>query len=337
MTEALTGVYGGADLHGRNVVLSVCDEEGELLWERRVKGELDRVVEVLEPYRDRLRCLTVESTYNWYWFVDGLQDHEVPVRMANPARLDSYSGVKETNDFTDARWLAELGRLKVVPESYVYPRGPRALRDLLRRRMLMVRQRTGLQNSLAAWRARHAVRSQATRSGAEVERLELDRYVRLEAQMLLKGIARLGAVVGEIEKEVLQVVGSTLNYQQLLVLPGVGRILAMTIVLESGEFSRFRSSAHYASYCRTVRSRRTSNGKNKGQNNARNGNPHLAWAFSEAAHFMVRYDERARRWFERKKKRSNEPIAYKALACKLAKAVWHIMQGEPYQPERLFG
>ena len=116
----------------------------------------------------------------------------------------------------------------------------------------------------------------------------------------------------------------------------IGWTLAMTILLESGDFARFPSCADYASYCRTVRSRKISNGKNKGRNNGRNGNPHLAWAFAEAAVFTQRFDPVAKAWFERKAKRRNRQVAYKALACKLSKAVWHVMNGNAYDSRRLF-
>jgi transposase len=336
MTEAEKEVYCGADLHGSNVVLSICDGAGHRVLERRVRGDLEAVVKTLAPYQDRLANVAVESTYNWYWFVDGLRDQGVPVAMANPAQLGAYKGVKETNDYTDARWLAELARLGVVPESYIYPRPPRAIRDVLRRRSMLVRQRTAHRNSLAAWRARHAVQAKGCTSFRSLDALDIDPFVRLEARTLLKAIARFSVLIAEIEKEVLGAVRRDPGFDMLVKMVGIGPILGMTIVLESGEFSRFASSGHYASYCRTVRSRRTSNGKGKGRNNARNGNPYLAWAFSEAAHFAIRYDPRAKAWFERKKKRSNEPIAYKSLASKLAKAVWHVMQGDEYEPEKLF-
>lgn len=336
MTEAKEEVYCGADLHGSNVVLSVCDQEGSRLFERRVQGSLEAVLKALGLYQERLGNVAVESTYNWYWFVDGLRRQGVRVAMANPAQLGAYSGVKETNDFTDARWLAELARLGVVPESYVYPRQPRAIRDVLRRRSMLVRQRRAQRNSLAAWRARHALSAKDCASFGRLDALDIDPFVRMEARMLLKAIARISVLIAEIEKEVLGAVRCDPGFDRLVQIVGIGPILGMMIILESGEFSRFASSAHYASYCRTVRSWRTSNGKGKGRNNARNGNPHLAWAFSQAAHFAIRYDPRAKTWFERKKKRSNEPIAYKSLASKLAKAVWHVMQGEDYEPEKLF-
>jgi transposase len=200
-----------------------------------------------------------------------------------------------------------------------------------------VRQRTAERNSLVAWRARHAVRASQSHSIEDVSQLGLNAFVRLEAEVLFKAIARQEVLIKQIEQAVLAVIKPFAGYERLQSIQGIGPILAMTVYLETGDVSRFASSAHYASYCRTVRSRRTSNNKVKGSNNARNGNPHLAWAFSEAAHFAIRYDERVKRWFDRKQKRSNKPIAFKSLASELSKAAWHVMQGEQYESERLFG
>jgi transposase len=111
----------------------------------------------------------------------------------------------------------------------------------------------------------------------------------------------------------------------------------MVVVLESGDFKRFASAGNYASYCRTVKSQRRSNQKNKGQNNRKNGNKYLAWAFTEAAAFAIRFYPRIAAWYERKKRRRNVPVAMKALACKLAKAAWHVMQGQEFDEAMLFG
>ena len=111
----------------------------------------------------------------------------------------------------------------------------------------------------------------------------------------------------------------------------------MTILLENGEFSRFRNTGCYASYCRTANSRRESNSKKKGENIRRNGNPFLAWAFIEAASFAKRFDERIQSWFDRKKSRRNSTEARKALVSKLAKAVWHVMKGKDFDVKMFFG
>ena len=82
---------------------------------------------------------------------------------------------------------------------------------------------------------------------------------------------------------------------------GIGKILALTMMYEVGEISRFKKVGNFASYCRLVKTARLSAGKRKGSGNARNGNPYLSWAFSEAAHFAVRYHLPAKKYFQRKR------------------------------------
>jgi transposase len=106
--------------------------------------------------------------------------------------------------------------------------------------------------------------------------------------------------------------------------------------MEVGEISRFQSAGQFASYCRTVDSKRISNNKKKGENNRKCGNKYLAWAFVEAANFAKQRHEHCRRWFDRKAARTSKVIATKALACKLAKAAWYVMnQGTDYDPKRM--
>jgi transposase len=127
------------------------------------------------------------------------------------------------------------------------------------------------------------------------------------------------------------------QYQALRSVAGIGAVLAWTIVLESGPISRFPSVGQYASYCRCVESLRTSNGRKKGEGNTKNGNPYLAWAFFEAAHFAVRYLPSAKRFYERKRAQRNAMLAMKALAHKLARASYYVMRdGVSFAPERLF-
>ena len=141
-TTKANELYAGADLHGNNVFLSVCDHDGGNVFRRRVKTNLEAVNAALNPFWDRIRVLGVESTFNWYWFVDGLREQGRNVKLGNPAKMDQYSGIKITDDLSDADWLAEQLRLGIFPECYVYPKETRAIRDALRRRQLFVRRRT---------------------------------------------------------------------------------------------------------------------------------------------------------------------------------------------------
>jgi hypothetical protein len=109
----MKAVMAGMDLHRNNVVCGLVDQEGHRLVEKRLPCELATIVQWLEPYRERLRTIAVESTYNWYWLVAGLQERDFDVVLANPARIVQCSGLKHANDTSDAFFLAELLRLNI--------------------------------------------------------------------------------------------------------------------------------------------------------------------------------------------------------------------------------
>ena len=336
-------VIAGMDLHSNNVVIGVMDMDGKRVASRKLPCELKEVVKFLAPFKKRLEQVAVESTYNWYWLVDGLQELKYPVVLANPAGMTQYSGIKHADDTNDAFFVAELLRLKILPTGHIYDAELRPVRDLLRRRLMLVHQRTALMLSFKSLYTR-TTGQQMTLS--ELKDLEIkaaqDLYDhpanQLIAGMQIKHIDGLTESIEKIEKVVLSSARELPYYSKLETLPGVGKILGMTMTLEVGEIKRFAEPGNFASYCRTVEAKRTSNSKKKGQNNSKCGNKYLAWAFVEAANFARRYDPQCRKWFDRKAVKTSNIIATKALACKLAKAAWYLMaEGTEYDSKRMFG
>ena len=341
-TEAQEKLYCGSDLHGNNVFLTLCDEKGQRVMERRVKANLESVNKALEPHKDRIQTIAVESTFNWYWFVDGLRSQGMDVRLANPAQMEQYSGLKASDDATDAGWLADQLRLGILPECYVYPPEVRSIRDLLRRRMFIVQQRMQTILSVESLFARQGWKWPGTAefkrwTMESVRTLEADRFTELQLNSLLELVRKQDGLARWIECKIKEELKPKADYQRIQTVPGIGLILGMVILLESGDFTRFPSAGDYASYCRTVQSQRLSNNKKKGENNRKNGNRYLSWAFAEAGIFSLRYYPKIKSWYERKKRRSNAPKAQRALACKLAKATWHVMRGKDFEEEMLFG
>ncbi len=163
-------LYCGVDLHSNNAVYVITDEQDQQLLRSRLPNELPVVLKTLAPFRARLQVVAVESTYNWYWLVDGLQEKEYPVVRAHPAEMEQYDGVKEADDLTDAAFLARLARLNILPTGYIYPKEDRPVRDLLRRRMLVVQHRTGIILSLENMAQRQTGQKIGWRSPAEAER-----------------------------------------------------------------------------------------------------------------------------------------------------------------------
>jgi len=340
MTEQL---MAGIDLHSNNVMIAIVDQEGRRLKHKKVNCRLSEVVDFLSPMKNQIKSIAVESTYNWYWLVDGLRALSYPVVLANPAKIDQYSGIKHADDKNDAFFLAELQRLNILPTGHIYDPQLRPVRDLLRRRMLLVHQRTALMLSFKSLYVRttgaEMSLSRLKELGPEESKALYEHPAnQFIAQVQKEHIERLTQSIEKIEKGVLQCARELPYYKRLNTLPGIGRILGMTITMEVGEIGRFKAAGHFASYCRTVDSQRTSNDKRKGDNNGKCGNKYLAWAFVEAANFAKRSDERCRKWFDRKAAKTSSVIATKALACKLAKAAWHVMsQDVDYDEKRVFG
>src|SRR5215217_6488060 len=135
-------LYGGIDLHANNSVVVLLNEQDEVIYQKRLPNDLPTILGQLAPYHTELKGLVVESTYNWYWLVDGLMEASYLVHLANPAAIQQYSGLKYTDDHSDARWLAHLLRLGVLPQGYIYPKAERPVRDLSRKRAHLVRQHT---------------------------------------------------------------------------------------------------------------------------------------------------------------------------------------------------
>jgi transposase len=336
--------YAAIDLHSNNLFVAIVDRDGKRIRDARLFCEMFEVEKFLEPYRSRIAAVAVESTFNWYWLVDGLQDCGYEVVLANPAALVQYDGLKHSDDRTDAYFLAEILRLGIMPTGYIGNREWRAVRDLLRRRASLVAKRTSLILSLRNLQVRtmgHCPMPTPKLKAAdrsEVVDLFADSSEKLTAEIQKSHIDELEASILRIEKHVLARASKLPHFAKLTGMPGIGRILAMTIILEIGEISRFRSPEAFASYARMVQSKRSSNGKRKGENNRKCGNRYLAWAFIEAANFIRRYDPRAQRWHDRKMAKTNAVVAKKALGCKIAKAVWHMLaEGSEYDGDRLFG
>jgi len=129
--------YAGIDLHSSNSFIGVIDEKDKRLYKKRLPNRMEDILTALSPFKDTLAGVVVESTYNWYWVVDGLMENGYKVHLANPAAMKQYEGLKHTDDQSDAFWLAHMNRLGILAEGYIYPKGEREIRDLLRRRLMI--------------------------------------------------------------------------------------------------------------------------------------------------------------------------------------------------------
>ena len=334
--------YAGIDLHSSNNFVGVINDKDKILYGKRHQNRLDDVLRALDPFKDSLQGVVVESTFNWYWLVDGLQEHGYPVHLANPSAIQQYEGLKHTDDPWDSFWLAHMYRLGILPEGYIYPKEHRAVRDLLRRRLLFVRQRTSQILSLQSMISRNLGFKM---SNNEIKKMKPEDIVQLFdcSNLVLMAtnswttIEFLKHIIKGIEKRVKSQVKLRKEFQMLCTIPGIGNILGLTIMLEVGDIGRFPKVGDYSSYCRCVDSKRLSNGKKKGENNKKNGNRYLAWAYVEAAQFARRYCVKAQSFYQSKEAKTKAVVAIKALSNKLSKASYYIMRDRvAFDEDKLF-
>jgi transposase len=337
-------LYVGLDLHSVNTYMGIMEGETKRrIYQNRHRNELGEILHALEPYRDDVKGIVVESTYNWCWLVDGLMDAGYDcVHLANPAAIKQYEGIKYTDDRHDAFWLAQLLILGILPEGYIYPKEDRPVRDLLRKRAFLMRHRTAnilscqsmIERNTGLRIAGAGIKKLCTE---DLRKIFSDEHLLFSGKMSTFIIDVLDHHIKSIEKMVRKVLKVRPGFENLLTVTGIGDILAMTIMLEVGNISRFPGVGNFSSYCRCVNSIHTSNGKKKGVGNKKNGNRYLCWAFMEASNFARMYSERANAYYQRKSRETNPIIARKALANKLSRACYYIMRDQvPFREEALF-
>ena len=333
-------IYAVLDLHSRNTCIGIMDDALNRVFKKRVANDLDQILHTLKPYKKRLKGFVVESTYNWYWLIDGFMDAGYNgAHLANPAAIKQYEGLKYSDDQHDAFFLAKLLILGMLPEGYIYPKEHRPVRDLARKRMFLFRHKTAnilsLQSLIQRCCAVKISTSDIRKMNVEaLERWLKEEYLIFSAQTSLDTINFLKQKIKNIEKAIIKRVKLKKGFRQLLTIPGIGNILAMTIMLEVGDIKRFPKVGNFASDCRFVPSKRLSDGKSKGSGNRKNGNRYLSWALTEAAQIGRRHNQQFRGYYNRKVAQASTSLATKALGNKLARICYYIMRDQvPFREE----
>ncbi len=331
--------YAAIDLHCNQSTLVMIDERDRQVLKHRFPNDLEMILLALNLYHDELSGIAVESTFNWYWLVDGLKDSGYHVELVNPSAVKQYEGLKQQNDWTEAYWLAHLLRLGILPTGYIYPRETRGLRDLLRKRLRLVSQRTAHILSLEGLYNRCCGRQISAKQVRQVDgEVFGDPYFALAARSSQNLLKSFDEEIKKIEKQVDKAIENESNYKILQTMRGVGKILGGTISLETGDLKRFPGVGNYASYCRCVKSEKISNRKKKGEGNRKNGNKYLGLAWMEAAQGAIQWQPEARQFYQRRKARKNVWIARKTLAHKLCRAGYFMMRDQTeYSSALLFG
>ena len=325
--------YCGIDLHSRTMYLCVLDAEGEVVLHRNAKSRPEALLGGLKRFRESV-VVGVESTYSWYWVADACRDAGIPFVLGHATYMKAIHGAKTKNDRIDAFKLAKLLRGGLFPLAYVYPREMRAARDLLRRRIHLARRRAGLLNHI------HTVAGQCNlgplgkhgvaRRDRRLQLLEhfqdpcVRRSVQLDIDLLDDTEKHLERLERDLRQLALQQDPTTVRL--LKTIPGVGKTLALVLLYETGDVTRFHNVQQFVSHCRLVRPERSSAGKRTDSRGRKIGNAYLKWAFSEAAVCFLRNNDKGKRYLRRLERKHPKSKALSILAHRLGRTVYFMLK-----------
>jgi len=339
------GFYAGIDLHTRKSVVCVIDQKERKLVMERVPNDLPSILSLLKK-APRRPTVAVEATLNWYWLVDGLQEAAYEVKLAHTMGLYMITGAKVKTDRRDAFKLAKLLRLDAIPEAYIYPKEVRPIRDLLRRRNRLVRLRAEAYVAIKRKFQQYGLPycDKAIQRADEKELLSWFTHpgIRSSLEMELERIRLYSRELKTVEKYIVSTVENQPIFEHLRTIPGVGKILALTIYYEVGEIARFPSARQFCSYARVVPGLAQSGDVIRRGTGSKQGNPHLKWAFNQAAAISVRHYGYIRSFRQkhlaRRRSKARRLISLSIVAHKLAIAAYHVLRDEvPFDKEMMFG
>ena len=323
--------YAGVDLHARSLFLCVLDRDGQERLARNLAAAPAPFLKAVAPFRDGL-VVGCECMHCWYWLADACRDEGIAFALGHAWGMKAVHGSKTKCDRHDAQAIARLLRGGNFPLAYAYPRERRGLRDLLRARLRLVRQRAELYGHV------HTARRQANLppvSGdvkyksrrAAITADIADPFVRRRVETHLGLLEPLDTTIRRLEAEIEEAAQE--HYPtELAVLqtaPGVGAVLSLTILLEIDTVGRFETRQQFCSYARLCGAVQQSDAKRVGVGNRKAGNAWLKWAFSEAAVLSAQKDERVGGLLARLSSRLGKAKALSALAHKLGRAFYHML------------
>jgi len=324
--------YCGIDLHARTMYVCILDAAGNVLLHKDMAAGPEALLRAIAPYRDNL-VIAVECMFTWYWLADLCAEQNIPFVLGHALYMKAIHGGKAKNDRIDAHKIAVLLRGGLIPVAYVYPPHMRSTRDLLRRRLHLTRKRAELlshiENTLHQYNLPPLHKKIAYKANREgVAELFPDTSVQKSIQLDLDMLDSYDQILPRLEHE-LSLIAKTHDsdsYFRLRSIPGIGRILGLTILYEIHTINRFPTIQDFSSYCRLVKSAKESGGKKYGTSGAKIGNAHLKWAFSEAAVGFLRRSDRAMLYKARLEKKHGKGKALSILAHKLARASYYILK-----------
>ena len=337
--------YCGIDLHARSLHLCILDPHGTVVLDKNLAARPETLLRTMAPFRPDL-VLGAECMYAWYWVADLCSREQIPFVLGHALYMKLIYGAKAKSDKIDAGKIARLLRGGNFPLAYVYPKGMRETRDLLRRRTFLVRRRAEALVHLANTNSQYNHPPLTKKLSYAKNRAELDSPARFADPSVRKNVevdlALLDTYdqhIGELELYLARTakVDDPQALHRLRSIPGVGKVLALVLLYEIHDVRRSPEVGQFLSYARLVRCSHESAGKKQGTGGNKIGNAHLKWAFSEAACLFLRESDQAKQWLARREKKHGKARALGALAARLGRAVYHLLRkGQAFDVKRFF-
>jgi transposase len=333
--------YCGIDLHVKTMYVCILDGTGQILVHRNVKSTPEAFLEVVGPYRDDL-VVAAECMFTWYWLADVCAAEDISFVLGHALAMKAIHGGKAKNDKIDSRKIASLLRGGLLPQAYVYPAPMRATRDLMRRRLHLVRKRGQRLAHIQNTRAQYNLPAFGRRLAYPANREGVCEYfpdpsVRKSVEVDLTLVAQSDTLITDLELTIVREAKrhDADAFHRLRSVPGMGKVLALTILYEIHDITRFDRVQEFASYARLVKCQKQSGGKTLGTSGAKMGNVHLKWAFSEAAVLFLRHTKDGKTLLATIEKKHGKGKALSILAHKIGRAVFYILsRGTVFSPEK---
>lgn len=333
--------YCGIDLHVKTMYICILDTTGQVLLHRNVPSTPEAFVETVAPYREDL-VVAAECMFTWYWLADVCAGEGIAFVLGHALAMKAIHGGKAKNDKLDSFKIVSLLRGGLLPQAYVYPAAMRATRDLIRRRLHLVRKRGQLLAHIQNTRAQYNLPAFGRRLAYPANREGVrehfpDASVRKSIDVDLTLIAQYDTLIGDLELTIVREAKrhDADAFHRLRSVPGIGKVLALTIRYEIHDITRFDRVQEFASYARLVKCQKQSGGKTLGTSGAKMGNVHLKWAFSEAAVLFLRHTKDGKKLLATIEKKHGKGKALSILAHKIGRAVFYMLsRGTVFSPEK---
>lgn len=336
--------YCGIDLHANTLYVCIINSTGDIVFHKEIPATPDVFLKTIAAYKDNI-VVGVESTFCWYWLADLCQDNNIEFVLGHALYMKAIHGGKAKNDKLDSHKIAVLLRGGMFPIAYVYPKRLRALRDLLRRRVFFARKRAELLSHVQMTAQQYNVAVPGAK--LKTKKFREDYHFPFDDEVVQKMISGDLGLIQYYSKEIhsieffikkkLKEFKEDFNFAILISIMGIGPVLGATILLEINDIKRFKNHGRFCSYSRLVKPEKTSAGKKTGGGGRKIGNPHLKWAFSEAAALMLRSSDKAKQYKQRLLKKHSKAKTMSIISHRIGKAVYYmLLRGELFDENKFF-